>query len=154
MLKLKQSSSFLFEVMQQRSAFTLSQQSPSYQPPHLHITSGDEALVLDITHLEEFVGFLPDSVLSHVPVFRFTRLFAASLPLPCCSSPHSGHCIGGSTRGSKSCHDLSESVDECFPRPSHEPGTDRGVEGRGPGDVELQPALHQRLSPMSPFVIS
>lgn len=32
--------------------------------------------------------------------------------------------------------------------------TDRGVEERDPGEVELQAALHQRLSPMSPIVIS
>lgn len=146
--------------MQQKSLTTTlktqSWQLPLYHQPHLHVTSGDEALVLDVTHLEELVGFLQDSVLSHVPILTFTRLFSASLPLPFSSGHRAGRSIGGDTRSSKSCHGICESVDmkRRFLRPSHEPGKDRGVEGRDPGEVELRAALHQRLSPMSLIVIS
>lgn len=80
--------------------------------PHLHVTPGDEALVLDVTHLEELVGFLQDSVLSHVLILTFACLFAAPLPLPC----GSGRRGGCGTRSSKRCHGICESVDiRAFP---------------------------------------
>lgn len=78
-------------------------QSPLYQPPHLHLTSGDEAFVLDVTHLEELTGFLQDSVVSHIPTLTCT-LFAAPLPLPYSSGHCAAHSIGSGTRKRKSCH--------------------------------------------------
>lgn len=93
-------------------------QLPLYQQPYLHVTSCDEALVLDVTHLEELVGFLQDSILSHVPILTRTCLFAASLPLTCSPGHRGGLGIGDGTRSSKSCHDTCESVDtRAFPAP-------------------------------------
>lgn len=62
------------------------------------------------------MGFLQDSVLSHVLIFTFARLFAAPLLLPCGSGRHGGCGIGGGTRSSKRCHGICESVDiRAFP---------------------------------------
>lgn len=91
--------------------YTTLKQSPLCQQSHLHVTSADEALVLDVTHLEELVGFLQDSVFSQVPILAFSRLFAASLPLPCSSGHRGGGGIGGGTRSSKRSHGICESVD-------------------------------------------
>lgn len=85
-------------------------QSPLYQQPHLHVTSGDEALVLDVTHLEELVGFLQDSVVSHVPTLTCTRLFVAPLPVPCSLGHRAAHGIAGGKGSSKSRHGFCESV--------------------------------------------
>lgn len=112
----------LFQLLScnKRSVFTTTlkhQRSGMAPQPHLHVTSGDEALVLDVTHLEELVGFLPDSVLSHVLILTLARLFAAPLLLPCSSGRGGGGGgIGGGTRSSKRCHGICESVDtRAFP---------------------------------------
>lgn len=86
------------------------------QQPHLHVTSGDKALVLDVTKLEKLVGFLQDSVLSHVPVLSlppvtltFCRLFTASLPSPSSLGQCGGRSTGDGTGSSEGCHGVCES---------------------------------------------
>lgn len=80
------------------------------QQPHLHVTSGDEALVLDVTRLEELVGLLQDGVLSHVSILACARLFSASLPLPRSPGRRGGRSTGGGTRRGESCHGACEPV--------------------------------------------
>lgn len=121
--------------------------SPLHQPPHLHVTSGDEALVLDVTHLEELACFLQYSVVAHIPTLTCSR-FAAPLLLPYSSGRRAVRCIGGGMRKCESCHYFCKSVAvrELFLRPSREPSADGGVEKRDPEEVEFLTAPHQRLS--------
>lgn len=87
-----------------------SQHSPQSQRPHLHVPLGDEAFVLNVTHLKELAGFLQDSVVSHVQALTRSHLVAAPLALPCSSGHRAAYSFVVGTGGRESCHGFCESV--------------------------------------------
>lgn len=112
---------------------------------------GDEALVLDVTDLEEIMGFLQDGVLSHVPALTlppvtltFSRLFTAPPPSPYSLGHRGGRGAGAGAGSSKSCHGICRSAGVSLSAssvPSHEPS----VEEKDPGEDLFQDAVHPRL---------